>query len=264
MMMPPTPYPDVNAILSELQTHMQRILGPHLVALYLDGSLANGDFDESSDIDFVAVTDEDISAETFETLRLMHAQMNAGPSPWAIQLEGTYLSAQALRRYDPTHARHPNIERGLGEALKWVQHGPWWLPHLAIVREKGIVLLGLPPHTLIDPVSPNALRSAMRDTLAEWGRAAPGPINSRGYQSYIVLTLCRVLYTLQHGRVVSKKIAAQWAQTSLDKAWAGLIERAWEGRLNYNAQLDPNDVVQTLKMVAHFTTGAQHEIKSQQ
>ena len=167
-----TPYADVNAILAELLANIQQILGPqsrpHLIAFYLDGSLAHGDFDEASDIDFVAVTDEQISPNQFEALYEMHAQMNTGTTRWAAQLEGSYVWAQALRRYDPTHPPQPNIERGLGERLKWEPQGPWWLPHLSIVREKGIALLGPPPHTLIDPVSPNDLRNVMHGVLNEY------------------------------------------------------------------------------------------------
>jgi hypothetical protein len=249
-----TPYPDVNAILSELLANIQHILGPHLIAFYLDGSLAHGDFDEASDIDFVAVTDEQISAAQFEVLYVMHAHMNAGESKWATQLEGSYLSAQALRHYDPAHPPQPNIERGLGQKLKWEPQGAWWLPHLAIVREKGIALLGPPPHTLIDPVSPDDLRKAMHGAVSDYAeRILPRPalMSSRGYQSYIVLTMCRILYTLQYGSIASKKVAIGWAQTSLGSEWAGLIERAWLGRQQPDAELDSADVDQTLKLIAH-------------
>jgi hypothetical protein len=56
----------------------------------------------------------------------------------------------------------------------------------------------------------------------------------RGYQCYIVLSLCRVLYTLQYGTVVSKSVAAHWAQETLDDRWVPLIERAWTGRYNWS------------------------------
>jgi Domain of unknown function (DUF4111) len=251
------PDPSVNAILSELLANIQRILGPHLSAFYLDGSLAHGDFDEASDIDFVAVTDEQISAEQFEALYQMHAQMNAGESKWAAQLEGSYVWARALRRYDPAHPPQPNIERGLGEKLKWEPQGPWWLPHLAIVREKGIVLLGPPPHTLIDPVSSDDLRNVMHGVLNDYAKRIlpqPGVIGSRGYQSYIVLTMCRILYTIQHCSIASKKVAMRWAQSSLGNEWAGLIERAWVGRQQPHAELYPGDIDQTAKMIEYAMT----------
>ena len=51
-----TPLPDVNDVIAGLRDGLVRILGPHLVALYVTGSLAHGDFDPgSSDIDLFAV-----------------------------------------------------------------------------------------------------------------------------------------------------------------------------------------------------------------
>src|SRR6185503_20915053 len=119
---PATPYPEVNAILQELLEGIQGILGEHLLGMYLEGSLANGDFDQDSDIDFVVVTDVEVTEDLFSSLQSMHDQIATLDSPWAIQLEGSYLSRQALRRYDPANDIHPNIERGLGERLKLVRH----------------------------------------------------------------------------------------------------------------------------------------------
>ena len=65
---------------------------------------------------------------------------------------------------------------------------------------------------------------------------APAPLHIRGYQSYVVLTLCRMLYTLYTGSVATKPVAARWALATLDARWAPLIERAWEGRHNSDAE----------------------------
>lgn len=52
-----TPHREVNAALQELLSGARAILGSHFVGMYLDGSLALGDFDlETSDLDFVVVT----------------------------------------------------------------------------------------------------------------------------------------------------------------------------------------------------------------
>ncbi|MDQ3248121.1 MAG: hypothetical protein M3Q45_02820, partial [Chloroflexota bacterium] len=186
----PTPYPDVNALLQDLLARIQAILGSHLIGFYLDGSLTGDAFDEASDIDFIAVTDEEVSGEVFLDLQAMHDTLATLGSPWAIQLEGSYISQHALRRYDPAHAAHPNLERGPGERLKMVHHGAAWIIHQSIVRERGILLSGPPPHTLIDPVSPADLRGAMLSMLPGWVTLIlrqPAQIQSRGYQSYIVL-----------------------------------------------------------------------------
>jgi hypothetical protein len=202
----PTPYADVNALLQTLLERVQAILGDHFIGMYLDGSLTNDAFDEASDIDFIVVTDEEVTDEHFLALQAMHEQLATSDARWGIQLEGSYISQRALRRYDPTQATHPNIERGTGERLKIVHHDAAWIIHRAIVRERGITLAGPDPHTLIDPVAPADVQQAMRSMLPGWAARLlenPTDLEFRGYQTYVVLTLCRVRYTLHTGTVVS-------------------------------------------------------------
>jgi hypothetical protein len=251
----PTAEPDVNAILHELLRNVQAILGTHFVGMYLEGSLTGDDFDQASDIDFIVVTDRAVSGDLFAALQAMHDRITAGDSPWATELEGSYIERHALRRHDPAHAMHPNIERGRNERLKMAHHDASWVIHRYLLRERGITLSGPPPHTLVDPVSPTDLRQAMSSMLPGWVTPIlqnPDLIQARGYQSFIVLTLCRVLSTLHAGTVVSKRLAARWAQQSLGEPWASLIERALEGRQNPEGAAAPEDIEQTLAF-AHYT-----------
>lgn len=253
----PTPYPDVNTLLHELLENIRLILGDHLIGMYLDGSLASGDFDQDSDIDFVVVTDEEISSDLFAALQAMHDRLATLDSIWAIQLEGTYISAQALRRYDPALVVYPNIERGQGERLKLVRLDATWNVHRYILRERGIVLTGPAPQTLVDFVSPDDLRLAMEVVLNEWAVGIldhPEYMKSRGYQSYVVLSLCRILYTLQHDTVASKPAAARWAQANLNPSQQGLIERAWVGRHHPDLAAAPEDVNGTLEFIRYVQT----------
>ena len=251
----PTSFSEVNDILEELLKSIRSVLGGHFIGMYLEGSLANGDFDQDSDIDFVVVTDDDVSENLFLELQIMHEHIATINSWCAIQLEGSYISQHALRHHDPEHALHPNIERGDGERLKMVYHDEPWIVHRYILHERGITLIGPNPKTLIDPIAPNELQRAMLPTLHGWAAGIlnnPKEIISRGYQSYIVLSLCRILYTLQFGDIVSKPKAAKWAKENLDDVWKVLIDRAWIGRHN-DPQLTPdiNDVSQTLDFIRY-------------
>jgi hypothetical protein len=53
---------------------------------------------------------------------------------------------------------------------------------------------------------------------------------SRWKQPYLVLSLCRLLHTLETGAVVSKRAAGEWALRALDPGWADLVERALADR----------------------------------
>ncbi len=79
----------------------------------------------------------------------------------------------------------------------------------------------------------------------------PAQIQARGYQSFIVLSLCRVLYTLHAGTVVSKRVAAQWAQEALGERWGPLIESAWEGRHNAGVAASSEDRRETLAFIRY-------------
>src|SRR5437660_12777051 len=98
----PTPYADVNAVLAHFLTQIRAILGDHFRGMYLDGSLALGDFNrETSDIDFIVTTGTDLSHDQFLALRAMHARFNASDSPWATEVEAVYLPEDSFRRPDP-------------------------------------------------------------------------------------------------------------------------------------------------------------------
>ena len=227
--MRPTPYADVNAILRELMASVQAILADRFVGMYLYGSLAAGDFSpETSDIDFLVVTDAEPAAEQVEALRQMHARIGAGRSKWALELEGSYIPRDALRRYDPRLAQHLHIDRG-SASLHVVPHERDWVIQRHILREHGVVLAGPPIQALIDPIDPEQIRKAARELLEGWWTqvAREGTrLRHTGYQAYAVLTMCRALYSLEHGTLVSKPVAARWAQATLDARWSDLIERA--------------------------------------
>ncbi len=250
----PTPHADVNAIIRELFSSITAVLGSQIVGVYLDGSLASGDFDQDSDIDFVVITKEPINAEEFAELQAMHDRIALLDSVWAIQLEGFYISKQAVRRFDPAQPDYPNIERGPGERLKLVPHELTWNIHRHILRERGITLLGPAPETLIDPITANDLRQTMSVILRGWAADILNHlewIQPRGYQSYVVLSICRILYTLEHGDVVSKKAALAWAYGHLEHQWTDLLQRAWVGRHHSDQQAGPQDISGTLDLIRY-------------
>lgn len=250
----PTPYPNVNEILNTLVSHIREILHDQLVGMYLFGSLANGGFDEHSDIDILIVTNGEIPEDRFLALKEMHADVNKLDSPWAIQIEASYISRDALRRYDPNNNVHPHMDRGNNEVLHMMQHATDWIIQRHLIRENGILISGPDPKALIDPPSPDDLRWAVARVLPLWVDPMfddPSRINSRGYQSFIVLSLCRMLYTLRTGKILTKPAAAQWGMENLDSKWKPLIERAWVGRQNANREVETEDLRETLEMMRY-------------
>lgn len=223
----PTPYPDANIVLHQLLSEVQTILGDQLVGMYLYGSLAYGDFNpQRSDIDFLVVTADKLSDALITALEAMHARLIANGLEWAERLEGSYLSLAALRRHDPAEGPWPQIH---DEHFFIGHHSSDWIIQRHIVRECGIVIAGPDPRPLIDPLSPDDLRWAAMDLLQKrWFPMldTPTTLCDSEYQAFAILTICRALYTLEHGTSVSKPVAARWAQQVLGEPWIEPIERA--------------------------------------
>jgi hypothetical protein len=242
-----TGHPDVDAMLAELLAGVRGELGPQLVGVYLDGSLATRDFAEhSSDIDVLVVTEDVLSDEAVAALATMHARIARGTSRWARELEVSYIPRRALRRFDPDDNCHPCIERGSGR-LTVETHDRDWVIHRHVVREHGVALAGPDPRTLIDPVGVGDLRNAVVSLLHGWWMPATTcrrRLDHPFYRSYAVLTMCRMRYTLLHGVVVSKPLAARWAQAALDARWTPLIQAA----LAWSSDIVP-DLAETLRFI---------------
>ena len=246
----PTPYEEVNTLLLLLLERVRDILREEMVAFYLYGSLSLGDFDaQSSDVDFLIVTARAIEGEQLERLRSMHAEIAASGLRYADHLEGSYIPLRALRRYDPQDAMHPTIGVDWEFSIGW--HGSNWILERYIIREHGIVVYGPPPAKLIDPISPQELRAAVCEKLRGfWSQQLAGAdwLRPRDYQAFAVLTLCRALYTLSNGTVVSKPQAAAWASRTLDAQWLPTIERAMLWRRQHVWE---EDMTETLAFL-HF------------
>ncbi len=247
-----TPYADVNDILSRLFANVQEVLGDQLTGMYLHGSLANGGFDDYSDIDVIVTTKENITEQMFSTLAAMHIEIAKLDSPWAVQMEVAYIPQDSLRSSDPNELRYPHLDRGNGEVLHWMAAESDWNIYRYILRERGIVITGPAPKTLIDPVSPHDLRMAVAKGVPVWFNPIlqdPSELNKRGLQSFYVLSICRMLYTLKHGEILPKAAAAHWALEHLDGKWNPLIEHALTGRQNPDLDSDRQDVHGTLDMM---------------
>jgi len=252
----PTPLPDVNVVLHDFAARIRAILGNHFLGMYLYGSLALGDFDPGgSDIDFLVVTDADLPDELFMALHALHAQFHASDSPWAGRIEAAYIPQGALRHAAPTPERYPQLEKG--RTLVRIPLESGWAFQAYTLREHGVAVAGPAPHTWIEPVAPGAMRAAVIAIAGEWqDRARHDPawlvwLGEGQAQAFVVLTLCRLLYSLDTGAVASKPVAARHAQETLGTGRAGLIERALAGQRDKGKapQADVNDTLALIDYV---------------
>lgn len=223
----PTAYAEVNAVLFSLLESARLALGEQFVGLYLYGSLASGGFDpQRSDIDFVVITRSILSEAAIQALDALHARLWERGGKWAAKLEGSYVPLGLIRRHQPHGPDCPTVNEGqfyIGGL------GTDWIIQRSTLRETGIILAGPPPTDLIEPVAQEDLRGAVLGYLWEWWAAMleeTERLQSREYQAYAALSMCRALYTLQTGAVASKQDSAAWAKQTLAEQFHGLIDQA--------------------------------------
>lgn len=231
-MAPPTPYPELDDVLRDLVAGVRETLGDNFSGAYLQGSFAVGDADEHSDVDFIVATHDELADVEVDALQAMHKRLYALESAWAQHLEGSYLPKNELRHVDESRSAYWYLDNGASELVRDSHCNTavvrWTL------REHGVVLAGPDPKSLVEPVSPEQLRKEVKRDLPGWAEWAPEPTKaggmSRWKQPYLVVNSCRMLCTLETGRITSKREAGEWAIHELDLEWAGLIQQALDDR----------------------------------
>ncbi len=236
--------------------HGRVAISYNLIGVYLQGSFAVGDWDIDSDVDFLIAINQEISETELLALQKMHGRIYNLKSNWAQHLEGSYFPIDILRQANDQRFEFWYLNNTSRE-LVWSKHDDTKVVRWA-VREYGIALYGPPPNTLIKPVSAVDLRQEISKKMQDWAQeifADPEAVNNRWYQPYVVLSFCRMLHTLQTGRVWSKIAGANWAKEALDHSWEGLIQRAWDERPNPSLKSQQNadlaDVKSTLDFVQY-------------
>jgi predicted nucleotidyltransferase len=239
----PTGIVEVDALLGELRTELEAALGEQLVGIYLFGSLALGGFDpRSSDVDVLVA----VGHELPEGERAAVARVHDGLDTRGHELECSYIPVAALRRHEPEAERHLSV--GADWELGPHEHGPEWVLERRVLRDAGGVVLGPPPAELIAPVADAELRDAARALLLGFWRGegvSPAFLATRRYQAFAVLSVCRALFTIEHGEPVTKPAAAAWASEALEPRWRSLVERA----LRWRDDRSPDDPSETIAFI---------------
>jgi len=260
---PGEPYPELPFVLGELVAGVKDELAGDLVGVYLVGSLATGGFDLDSDVDFLVVTENELTEEAVRSLQKMHTRIHGIDCYPAKHLEGSYISRDVLKRPETVGVQPLwYLDNGSTTFERSLHDNKWHVRQ--VLRERGIPLFGPDPAKLLDPVPIEALRaeiSEMMHRIADlFGADIDGPLtywNSRFGQSYTMLTYCRMLHTLQTGVVQSKLAGMKWAAESLSTAWTGFIQQAWKERegvrfcVKIRQRADTKALGETLKFIKY-------------
>lgn len=243
-----TKYKDVNDVLNALTEKILRILGENLVGIYLTGSLSYGDFNpENSDIDLITILNNPLSSEQLETLKSMHLHIEKTNEKWAKRIECSYVPRDMLQNIYPPKVPRPYI--GEGTFYPEAPYGNEWTINQYLLYKYGIPLVGPDFKTLLKPIDIEDVREAcIRDLFEEWEPKINDRewLNNSHYQSYIVLNLCRILYTVSCHATSTKKASAAWVKREFGSPWKDLIQTAedWDYGKDMNLQEETIEFIQ--------------------
>jgi predicted nucleotidyltransferase len=89
---PVHPYPELWEVLNIFVDEIAAELKENLVGIYLVGSIASGDFDLDSDVDFLVVTNTELTEANMKSLQDIQIKIHNIDCYPAKHLEGSYIS----------------------------------------------------------------------------------------------------------------------------------------------------------------------------
>lgn len=236
--------PEAVTAVCELLSSIQEALQDNFLAAWFNGSIALGAFDpRRSDIDVVVVTRDPPSEEQTSAIRALHAGFATPPGAWGDEIETIYVTLAGLRSTAFSRKiNHLYVERGSGGKLKSAPLDRGWLFHLRVLREHGRSIVGLQPLDVVEAVSDDELKVVALWIADHWltaYRKDPAVLEQLGARVFVVLTICRLLYTLRTGQVTAKMTAARQAMGLLPPDLVPVIEGAMAWRKDNTASENP-------------------------
>jgi len=252
-----TAFPELNELLTMFVRRVEAILEEDLVGVYLVGSFALGGGDAASDCDFLVVTAGPVGRVHERALRRLHQEIPDWPSYWAYNLEGSYAPQADLRTLSAVARRWLYVNRG-GRTMEWSSHCNTEDVR-SVLRERPLVVAGADPREFACEVPATTLAREMPrliehflDDLLTWTS-----FEVSWAQRYAVEASSRMLYTLEHGEVVSKRHALDWAGIALPTEWRDLLDQVRQDRfVRWDDPPRPGSVARALAFVAHVQARA--------
>ena len=196
--------------------------------MYLGGSYSTREFRPGSDYDVAVVITDEPTDEDLERLRSLH-EMFAREDPESLLLEGDYLVRDTL------------IPQGTTGPAWWFRGGTlrarepmMSADNIANLGRDGITVYGPPAREIFPAVTPDQIRAAVREMMAE----APDD-SSELAAAREILDLARSLRALETGEPTSRAAGLEWGLAHMDPRWHDSLRKAADVRAG--ARPAPND-----------------------
>ncbi|MCU1501363.1 MAG: hypothetical protein JWM12_717 [Ilumatobacteraceae bacterium] len=245
---------------------LRNALRDNFIGLYPIGSLAVGDFDLTSDVDFVVITERWLTDSDVRHIQSAHAKSTARTSRWVKHLEYSFFALSELSKksspYGPGGRRIEQTDRQLwyfgngSSTIERSDHDNTLVTRWTL-RYASRPVLGPEPPSFAPDVTADELRKEIRNSMVGWEqlvRGDPLTFRNRFHQVFLVLNNCRALQDLHEGRITSKLDGVRWAKLHIDHRWHELIDYCWRERqdtaIHVSQPADPDAFRQTLDFMS--------------
>lgn len=244
----------VDSVMRRFSDELTGILRDNLLSVVLFGSAVMGDFRPGKgDLDFMAVTKEELTEDDCERLFSLHDRMR-NDGGLAGQLEGTYYPMVVAR--DPNNASGGGCYVGTGrKGWRMVAKSQNGAFDYAVINKYGIFYKEDIRETIYNP--------SRRELNAEFGESLERNISDSavdrgiGYAVSIIQWAPRGLCHAMTESLLSKREAAQWFSAKFsDSDWAEMVLYAERYRYPFtdaeSREIDPGirtSVVDFLKYI---------------
>ncbi len=160
-----TPYAQIDEVIQHLLQKLQTCIPKKLSGFYIGGSLANNSFDDkTSDIDCYILLISPLSKTELKHIEQLHQQFYQSFLPWGQKIEASYISLEDLCPFEKTRAR-PYFNEG---HFYLAEYGANFKIELALLREKGLMVIGPELNTLIPALSVIEFKQAIQENLMDY------------------------------------------------------------------------------------------------
>ncbi|MBJ8100751.1 DUF4111 domain-containing protein [Bacillus cereus group sp. N11] len=193
-----------------------------IVGVYVYGSIALGAFHiETSDVDFVAVLNDSVNEAEKQQIVEMHKKMSE--STLGKRMDGMYIPLADLGKYNHEINEYVYCADGKANIGHWdINAVTWWT-----LKNQGITVIGKEVEDLPLQIKWDDVVNTMQYNVEQyWSEKAKQPylFFIEEWVESAVVTMGRILYTLDHKTIVSKDRGLQYLLERSAKEWEPLLK----------------------------------------
>ncbi|MCA9382643.1 DUF4111 domain-containing protein, partial [Candidatus Dojkabacteria bacterium] len=164
---------------------------------------------------------------------------------WKDRIESQYVPLKLFENIETPITPRPYY--GEGKFYTEAAYGNEWLINNYYLYYQGITLYGKDFEELVNQVDIEAVKKAcIKDLQEEWKPQIEDPtyLDNPHYQSYVILNICRILYTVFNNDLSSKTASSNWVKQQYPK-WSKMINSAqqWSYGKEMNYKQDTKEFI---------------------